>query len=175
MSEEKMSVEELLLAIALDPVLFVEAILQAKPEEWQKKALYAVRDNDRVAIRSGHGIGKTAFLSWLILWWVLTRSPSRIACTANTASQLSDILFGELKLKPVKKTKTGYSTDITVLKALTSEHELPILLLKYRSLEKLKSTYVDTLPKPEAQKRVQQAHFAAQLQSFPLKFSLEKE
>jgi phage terminase large subunit len=58
--------------------------------------LYAVRDNDRVAIRSGHGIGKTAFLSWLILWWVLTRSPSRIACTANTASQLSDILWAEV-------------------------------------------------------------------------------
>jgi len=95
MSEEN-SVEELLLAIALDPVLFVEGILDAKPEEWQRKALYAVRDNDRVAIRSGHGIGKTAFLSWLILWWVLTRSPSRVACTANTASQLSDILWAEV-------------------------------------------------------------------------------
>jgi phage terminase large subunit len=74
----------------------VEGVLNAKPEEWQRKALYAVRDNDRVAIRSGHGIGKTAFLSWLILWWVLTRSPSRIACTANTASQLSDILWAEV-------------------------------------------------------------------------------
>jgi phage terminase large subunit len=87
---------DLLVAIALDPVLFVEGVLNAKPEEWQRKALYAVRDNDRVAIRSGHGIGKTAFLSWLILWWVLTRSPSRIACTANTASQLSDILWAEV-------------------------------------------------------------------------------
>jgi len=89
-------VGELLLAIALDPVLFVEGVLDAKPEKWQREALYAVRDNDRVAIRSGHGIGKTAFLSWLILWWVLTRSPSRIACTANTASQLSDILWAEV-------------------------------------------------------------------------------
>ena len=96
MTDKKMDVGELLLAIALDPVLFVEGVLNAKPEEWQKKALYAVRDNDRVAIRSGHGIGKTAFLSWLILWWVLTRSPSRIACTANTSSQLSDILWAEV-------------------------------------------------------------------------------
>lgn len=96
MTDKKMDVGELLLAIALDPVLFVEGVLGAKPEEWQKKALYAVRDNDRVAIRSGHGIGKTAFLSWLILWWVLTRSPSRIACTANTSSQLSDILWAEV-------------------------------------------------------------------------------
>ena len=52
MSDNKLSVEELLTAIALDPVLFVETILQASPEEWQRKALYAVRDNDRVAIRS---------------------------------------------------------------------------------------------------------------------------
>lgn len=96
MNEKKLDVEALLLAIALDPVLFVESILQVRPEEWQRKALCAVRDNDRVAIRSGHGIGKTAFLSWLILWWVLTRSPSRIACTANTASQLSDILWAEV-------------------------------------------------------------------------------
>lgn len=95
MAEEN-DVGELLLAIALDPVLFVEGVLDAKPEKWQREALYAVRDNDRVAIRSGHGIGKTAFLSWLILWWVLTRSPSRIACTANTASQLSDILWAEV-------------------------------------------------------------------------------
>tara|TARA_R110000751_G_scaffold207359_1_gene311226 strand:+ start:374 stop:1774 length:1401 start_codon:yes stop_codon:yes gene_type:complete len=96
MTKKNMDVGELLLAIALDPVLFVEGVLGAKPEEWQRKALYAVRDNDRVAIRSGHGIGKTAFLSWLILWWVLTRSPSRIACTANTSSQLSDILWAEV-------------------------------------------------------------------------------
>jgi phage terminase large subunit len=95
MSNEN-NTSDLLVAIALDPVLFVEGVLNAKPEEWQRKALYAVRDNDRVAIRSGHGIGKTAFLSWLILWWVLTRSPSRIACTANTASQLSDILWAEV-------------------------------------------------------------------------------
>tara|TARA_R110000765_G_scaffold4020_2_gene12728 strand:+ start:304 stop:1704 length:1401 start_codon:yes stop_codon:yes gene_type:complete len=96
MTKKNMDVGELLLAIALDPVLFVEGVLGATPEEWQRKALYAVRDNDRVAIRSGHGIGKTAFLSWLILWWVLTRSPSRIACTANTSSQLSDILWAEV-------------------------------------------------------------------------------
>ena len=96
MGKENLDVSELMLAIALDPVLFVKGVLGAEPEEWQEKALYAVRDNDRVAIRSGHGIGKTAFLSWLILWWVLTRSPSRIACTANTASQLSDILWAEV-------------------------------------------------------------------------------
>ena len=87
---------EIMMALAKDPVLFVRSIIGVEPEEWQKKALYAVRDNDRVAIRSGHGIGKTAFLSWLILWWLSTRTPARIACTANTASQLSDILWAEV-------------------------------------------------------------------------------
>ena len=87
---------EILVKLANDPVLFVRAIIGVEPEKWQKEALYAVRDNDRVAIRSGHGIGKTAFLSWLILWWLSTRTPARIACTANTASQLSDILWAEV-------------------------------------------------------------------------------
>ena len=86
---------EIMMALAKDPVLFVRSIIGVEPEEWQKKALYAVRDNDSVAIRSGHGIGKTAFLSWLILWWLSTRTPARIACTANTASQSSDILWAE--------------------------------------------------------------------------------
>jgi len=89
-------ITEILIELSKDPVLFVRSILNAEPEEWQREALYAVRDNDRVAIRSGHGIGKTAFLSWLILWWLSTRTPARIACTANTASQLSDILWAEV-------------------------------------------------------------------------------
>jgi phage terminase large subunit len=145
MSEEKMSVDELLLAIALDPVLFVEAILQANPEEWQKKALYAVRDNDRVAIRSGHGIGKTAFLSWLILWWVLTRSPSRIACTANTASQLSDILWAEVakwhrrmpdglkELIEVKSDKVELTGQDSFAVARTARRETPEALQGFHS------------------------------------------
>ena len=88
---------KLIAQLAQDPVAFVRGIIGVEPEDWQRKALEAVRDNDRVAIRSGHGIGKTAFLSWLILWWLTTRTPARIACTANTASQLSDILWAEVQ------------------------------------------------------------------------------
>lgn len=65
----------------------------------------------------------------------------------NSTQKLSEILFDKLKLKPLKKTKTGYSTDVDVLKTLAIEHELPKLLLEYRTLAKLKSTYVDALPK----------------------------
>jgi len=65
-------------------------------DPWQKEALDAVRDHDRVTIRSGHGVGKSAFLSWLILWFLGTRFPARIGCTAPTSHQLSDVLWGEL-------------------------------------------------------------------------------
>jgi DNA polymerase-1 len=61
--------------------------------------------------------------------------------------QLGQILFEKLKLPTQKKTKkkTGYSTDVEVLKDLAVHHELPDLVLKYRSLSKLKSTYTDAL------------------------------
>lgn len=64
----------------------------------------------------------------------------------NSPKQLSVILFEKLKLPVVKKTKTGYSTDVSVLELLTAEHKLPKQILSYRQLAKLKSTYVDALP-----------------------------
>lgn len=66
----------------------------------------------------------------------------------NVASpkQLQEVLFQELGLKPGKKTKMGYSTDNTVLMNLTQESPVPEKILFYRSLSKLKSTYVDVLP-----------------------------
>ncbi|PIR22499.1 MAG: DNA polymerase I [Deltaproteobacteria bacterium CG11_big_fil_rev_8_21_14_0_20_45_16] len=66
----------------------------------------------------------------------------------NIASpkQLQEVLFAELKLPTTKKTKTGYSTDESVLQELASKHEIPRLILDYRKLAKLTSTYVDVLP-----------------------------
>ena len=87
---------QLIRAWADDPVLFVKTALQATPEPWQAAALEAVRDNDKVAIRSGHGVGKTTYLAWLVLWWLMTRHPAKIAATANTAHQLSDVLWSEI-------------------------------------------------------------------------------
>ena len=61
--------------------------------------------------------------------------------------QLRTVLFGKLQLPVVKKTKTGASTDAEVLEQLAAMgHEVPRLLLEYRELSKLKSTYVDALP-----------------------------
>jgi len=65
----------------------------------------------------------------------------------NLAStkQLQDVLFVERKLTPGKKTKTGYSTDAAALEELAREDPVPALILRHRTLSKLKSTYVDTL------------------------------
>jgi DNA polymerase-1 len=64
----------------------------------------------------------------------------------NSTKQLADILFNKLGLTPVKKTKTGFSTNVDVLDELAHLHPLPAEILKYRTLAKLKSTYVDALP-----------------------------
>ena len=80
-----------------DPVAFVKEALKADPDKWQVEALYAIVSNDRIAIKSGHGVGKTAFNSWLILWWLVTHYPCRIPCTAPTASQLEDTLWPEVR------------------------------------------------------------------------------
>ena len=64
----------------------------------------------------------------------------------NSPKQLSFLLFEKLGLPPVKRTKTGYSTDVEVLERLKGAHEIPGLLLEYRTLAKIRSTYVDVLP-----------------------------
>ena len=63
----------------------------------------------------------------------------------SSTKQLQDVLFVERKLKPGKKTKTGYSTDAAALEELAREDPVPALILRHRTLSKLKSTYVDTL------------------------------
>lgn len=66
----------------------------------------------------------------------------------DSPAQLGVVLFDDLKLGKGKKTKTGqYSTDESVLSELAITHELPGVVLVYRGLKKLKSTYVDALPK----------------------------
>jgi DNA polymerase-1 len=69
----------------------------------------------------------------------------------NSTKQLATIIFEKLKIhdllgiKKIKKTQSGYSTDVTVLEML-SGHPLPEAILEYRTVAKLKNTYVDTLP-----------------------------
>ncbi len=65
----------------------------------------------------------------------------------NSTQQLSKVLFDKLALPPVKKTKTGYSTDTSVLERLKGAHPVIDMLLEYRQYTKLQSTYIDALPK----------------------------
>lgn len=65
----------------------------------------------------------------------------------NSTKQLQYILFEKLKLQPVRKTKTGFSTDARTLEAMRGEHDIIDYLLNYRTVSKLKSTYTDALPK----------------------------
>ena len=65
----------------------------------------------------------------------------------NSTQQLGRLLFDQLGLPPVKKTKTGYSTNAEVLEKLRGQHPIIEQILEYRQLTKLKSTYVDGLSK----------------------------
>ena len=64
----------------------------------------------------------------------------------NSTQQLGGVLFDELKLPRARKTKSGYSTDASVLESLKGTHPIIELLLEFRQLGKLKSTYIDALP-----------------------------
>jgi DNA polymerase-1 len=64
----------------------------------------------------------------------------------NSPRQLGSVLFEELRLPSVKKTKSGYATGAAVLEELRSIHPVVELILSYRQLSKLKSTYIDALP-----------------------------
>jgi DNA polymerase-1 len=65
----------------------------------------------------------------------------------NSPKQLGHILFEKLSLPVIKRTKTGFSTDEEVLTVLARTHDFAGLILEYRQLSKLKSTYIDALPK----------------------------
>jgi DNA polymerase-1 len=64
----------------------------------------------------------------------------------NSPQQLGKVLFEDLKLPQSRRTKTGYSTEASVMEALRGVHPVVELILQYRQLSKLKSTYVDALP-----------------------------
>ncbi|MFH0992074.1 MAG: DNA polymerase I [bacterium] len=64
----------------------------------------------------------------------------------NSTQQLGEVLFKRLQLRTVRKTKTGFSTDVGVLEELRHDHPIVEKLLEYRQLSKLKSTYVEAIP-----------------------------
>lgn len=72
--------------------------LGGDPDEKQASLMNAVaRGERRISVRSGHGVGKTTVLAWLIIWWIFTRYPQKTVCTAPTSDQLFDALAAEVK------------------------------------------------------------------------------
>jgi len=145
MTDTKLTAETIA-ALRADPCLFVETILGATPQVWQRKALQAIAANDRVAIKSGHGVGKTAFESWVVLWWLMTHYPCKVAVTANSAHQLSDVLWTEIdrwarNMPPAFKGLLDFKSDKIALKgasdsfavARTSRRENPESLAGFHS------------------------------------------
>ena len=80
------------------PRRFVTEVFDPAPtlEAWQGQALDLVGEHDRVAIRSGHGVGKTTLVAWIVLWFLLTRFPTRVPVTANSQDQLRDVVWPAL-------------------------------------------------------------------------------
>ena len=79
----------------------------------------------------------------------------------NSTPQLRTILFEKLGLVPVKKTKTGPSTDADSLQKMAEEHPIVEDLLRYREVEKLRSTYADALPAADPLRRPHPRHVQA--------------
>jgi len=81
-----------------NPLLFVHEMLKVEPTPQQEQVLRELPESHNIVIKSGHGTGKTALLSWIVLWYMLTRPLCRIPITAPTMHQLSDVFWAELSL-----------------------------------------------------------------------------
>lgn len=106
-----------------DPVLFVQEVLGADPDEWQRVALQEYGKGTRlISIRSAHGTGKTVVMSWCALHQILCYYPQKTVATAPTSAQLFDALAAELKswitrLPPALRDLLEVKTDRIDLKA----------------------------------------------------------
>lgn len=93
---EDVDMEEFVEMYKDDPVAFCEDILSFFPDEHQKKILISVRDNKRTAVRSGQGVGKTATVACLVLWYICVKENAKIIATAPSMNQLFTVLWSEL-------------------------------------------------------------------------------
>jgi len=87
---------EAVLYYAQHPGHFVRDVLKAEPDPWQEEALNALAAGRNVAVRSGHGTGKSADAAWAIIWRLLCFPHSVVPVTAPTQHQLQDVLWPEL-------------------------------------------------------------------------------
>lgn len=79
-----------------DPVVFFREVLEFEPDKWQAKAARDLAHNPKVSIKSGQGVGKTAFEAACFLWFLVCFPYPRIVATAPTKQQLHDVLWSEI-------------------------------------------------------------------------------
>lgn len=79
-----------------DPVLYFKEVLEFEPDDWQAKAAKDIAHTNKVAIKSGQGVGKTGFEAATFLWFITCFYNARIVCTAPTKQQLHDVLWSEV-------------------------------------------------------------------------------
>ena len=80
-----------------DPICFVQDMFNVSPSKQQCLVLSAAaKPGARIAVKSGHGTGKSAVLSWLIIWGMVCFEETKIPCTAPTGHQLRDVLLAEV-------------------------------------------------------------------------------
>lgn len=108
---------------ARQPNAFTREVLGASPDPWQADASRALaRGHRRLSIRSGHGVGKGTWLSWIIPWFCCTRAPFKVGVTAPSAPQLHDALMGDVRrsfnqLPPAWRDLFDINLDRVTLKA----------------------------------------------------------
>ncbi|ANN76798.1 terminase large subunit domain-containing protein [Bordetella flabilis] len=131
-----------------DPVGFVREVLHVEPDEWQCTALDALTKHRKISIRSGHGVGKSTFAAWAMLWYFLTRYTVKIPVTAPSSSQLYDALFAELKrwiaeLPPALQELVDPQSERIELKASPTEAFISARTARAEKPEALQGVHAD--------------------------------
>lgn len=78
------------------PIQFCREVLMFEPDDWQKSTLNDLRDNPKVAVKSGQGVGKTGVEACALLWFLTCYPDARVVATAPTKQQLNDVLWSEV-------------------------------------------------------------------------------
>jgi phage terminase large subunit len=79
-----------------DPIAFVRENFKVEPDAWQLEALASLPDHNRIAVKACKGPGKTAFLAWAILWFLVCHPYAKVGCTSITGDNLAQNLWPEL-------------------------------------------------------------------------------
>jgi phage terminase large subunit len=134
-----------------NPVLFVREVLGAEPDPEQQQVLNWVATGERrISVRSGHGVGKTTVLAWLIVWFACTRVPQKTVCTAPTSGQLFDALAAETKtwfrkLPPVIADLFDIQTEQIRLKSAPQESFIAFRTSKVETPEAMAGVHSDNV------------------------------